>query len=205
MVQSHPPSPSVVRVNGLTANQHPFLTPRTMKRAAARTEDALRKLIEVSAVSDNNDVFRAAAEQFYFTCKVKNPTEKTLSTYGEHLENFRRFLDLTHVPFDQVEKQTVQRHILSMKDRVSDHTVNDRIRVLKTFFKFLISEGIWNGGRQNPMDGIQYVRTESKFKPLLCQEELKSSSGSETGIRLPGIATSASATCSGTRSFACAN
>lgn len=104
---------------------------------------------------------------------MKNLTEKTLSTYGERLENFRRFLDLTHVPFDQVEKPTVQRYIMSMKDRVSDHTVNGRIRVLKIFFKFLVMEGLWNSGRPNPMDGIQYVRTERRFKPVLAQEEIE--------------------------------
>lgn len=144
-----------------------------MKRAPARKEDALQKLIDLSVSSDIDGMFRAAAEQFYFTCKVKNLTDKTLSTYGERLENFRRFLDLVHVPFDQVEKPTVQRYILSMKDRVSDHTLNDRIRALKTFFKFLVSERIWNGGRENPMDRIQYVRTESKFKPVLQQEEIE--------------------------------
>ena len=162
-----------MRANGLAVNRSPFPAPRTMKRAPARTEDALRKLIEVSATSDTDDMFRAAAEQFYFTCRVKNLAEKTLSTYGERLENFRRFLDLVHVPFEQVEKPTIQRYILSMKDRVSDHTVNDRIRALKTFFKFLITEGIWNSGRPNPMDGIQYIRTESRFKPVLCQEEVE--------------------------------
>lgn len=37
-------------------------------------------------------MFRAGAEQFYFACKVKNLTEKTLLVYGERLKGLQGFL-----------------------------------------------------------------------------------------------------------------
>jgi site-specific recombinase XerD len=69
-------------------------------------------------------------ESFYLDCRVRNLTSKTMQGYQERLENFHRFFKSKGVTFDQVDLNTIQTYILSMKDRVSDYTVNGRIRVL---------------------------------------------------------------------------
>jgi len=71
-----------------------------MKRAPATREEVFRSW-PVSA--DNNDVFHKLAEQFYFACKVKNLTEKTLLVFGERLPYFQKFLLHSKTPFDQEE------------------------------------------------------------------------------------------------------
>lgn len=123
--------------------------------------------------TDRDDVFRTCVEQFYFSCKVKNLTEKTLSVYGERLKDFQTFLTRKHIAFDDVRKITIQQYILDMKDRVSDHTINGRIRALKTFFKFLATEELWDKSRPNPMEGVSFVKTETKFKPVISQEDVE--------------------------------
>lgn len=138
------------------------------KKSACQERDRLKELLEKV---DNDTMMRGLLEQFYFNCKVKNLSEKTMSVYGERLGHFHGFLKSNRILFDQVSKETIQQYILSMKGRVSDHTVNGRLRVLKTFFKFLSSEGLSNNG--NPLDRIQYIRVERKLKPVLSAEQVE--------------------------------
>jgi site-specific recombinase XerD len=59
-----------------------------------------------------------------------------------------------------------------MKDKVPDHTINGRIRALKTFFKFLVSDGLWEG-KPNPLEKISFVKTDKKIKPVLSIEQVE--------------------------------
>ncbi|MFX1517260.1 MAG: site-specific integrase [Promethearchaeota archaeon] len=78
-------------------------------------------------------MFKGLVEQFYYNCKVKNLSSNTLRGYGERLTNFYRFLKQRNVPFEKVERPTIQEYILSLKDRVSDYTINGRVRLLSLF------------------------------------------------------------------------
>jgi integrase/recombinase XerD len=127
--------------------------------------------------ADNEcDMFKDMLQQFYFGCRLKNLTEKTLCIYGERLTYFYNYVNKSSIPFENVDKATIQNYILSIKDKVSDHTVNGRIRVLKTFFKYLVEEGLWQN--PNPMERISFIRTERKIKPVLSPEEMERILGS---------------------------
>jgi len=110
-------------------------------------------------------------EQFYLDGKVRNLSPKTLTAYGERLGDFHRFLQAARTPFDQVSRDTVRRYILDMQGRVSDHTINGRIRALHRFFGFLEQEGLWDG-RANPLNGIKCIKTDKVIKPVLSQEQI---------------------------------
>jgi integrase/recombinase XerD len=66
---------------------------------------------------------------------------------------------------------TIQTYILSMKDRVSDYTVNGRIRVLKLFFNYICREGLWDSA--NPMERIKLIRAEERFPKIISIDEME--------------------------------
>jgi len=116
-------------------------------------------------------MFKGLVEQFYYHCRVKNLTEKTLSGYGERLKNFYLFLSSHNIPFEDINRKTIQDYIISQKGKVSDHTINGRIRVLKLFFNYLQKDGLLNNG--NPMQAISFIRAEKTLKPILGPEQIE--------------------------------
>jgi integrase/recombinase XerD len=117
-------------------------------------------------------MFKEGVDQFYFNCRLKNLSVATLKCYGERLNDFYNFIQKKSVPFENVDRSVVQEYILGLKDKVSDYTLNGRLRVLKVFFNLLIKEGIWDG-KPNPMEKVDYVRAEKKLKPVISVEEME--------------------------------
>ena len=111
-------------------------------------------------------------ENFYFECRVKNLSPKTISGYGERLQHFYKFLKSRKIPFEEITKSHIQSYILSMKDQVSDHTINGRIRILRLFFNYLQKEDFLNNG--NPMNGVKLIRAEKKFPEVIGIKEIES-------------------------------
>jgi integrase/recombinase XerD len=132
-----------------------------------RTPDSLQALI------DSVDGFSIATylQSFYFDCKVKNLASKTIDVYGERLRNFYRFIQSREVPFEGVDASLIQSYILSMKGKVSDYTVNGRIRVLRLFFNYLHREDLLDNG--NPMDRIKLIRAERRLPKIITEEEIQ--------------------------------
>jgi integrase/recombinase XerD len=128
--------------------------------------DFLRSLID----SLGSSSMKKYLESFYFDCRVRNLTSKTMQGYGERLQNFHRFLESKGISFDKVDKRVIQSYILSMKDKVSDHTVNGRIRVLRLFFNYIRREGLWDNG--NPMEDIRLVRAEKRVPGIIGIDEM---------------------------------
>ena len=145
------------------------LEAKNKKKSTCLMHDYLKTLLEID--DKDSEMFKESLQQFYYNCRVKNLSEKTLSIYGERLSNFYNFLKAKKMIFDNTDKSVIQDYILSMKDKVSDHTVNGRIRVLKTFFGFLTSDGLWHNG--NPMEKISFIKTERKIKPVLTPEQVE--------------------------------
>lgn len=106
-------------------------------------------------------------EHFYYDCRVRNLTSDTLRGYGERLLNFYNFLK--HRNLEKVNRGVIQEYILSLKGKVSDHTVNGRLRVLRAFFRFLEQEGLTS----NPMEKISLIKAENKLKPILTPEHME--------------------------------
>jgi len=133
------------------------------------SSDLLRVLIE--SVDNKYAMFKDLLQQFYYQCRVKNLTETTLRGYGDRLSNFYQFIKSKNVLFENVKRSTIEEYVLSQKDKVSDYTVNGRIRVLKLFFNYLVTEGLWNNG--NPLEKVQFIKAEKKIKPVLTSQDVE--------------------------------
>jgi site-specific recombinase XerD len=127
----------------------------------------LRKLEQDA---DNRSVDKYI-EEFALRCRSKGLAEKTLSIYAERLDNFYRFLKERSINFENADRATIREYINSQIPReLSRHTINGRIRVLKTFFKFLVEEELWKSS--NPMEKIDFLKTEKIWKPVLTSEDI---------------------------------
>jgi len=112
-------------------------------------------------------------KSFYFDCRIRNLTEKTITGYGETLTRFFNFLQKHNVDFLNISGLTIKEFIASLKDRSnSDHTINNRLRVLRLFFRYLVEEELLNG-RPNPMGKIKLLKAENKLKLVLSPENIE--------------------------------
>ena len=132
----------------------------------------LKILLKLVDKEKGGGMFKEGLDQFYFNCRLKNLSVATLKCYGERLNDFYNFIQKKSVPFENVDRSVVQEYILNLEDKVSDYNLNGRLRVLKVPFNFLIKEGIWDG-KPNPMEKVDYVRAEKKFKPVISVEEME--------------------------------
>lgn len=132
----------------------------------------LKILLKLVDKEKRGGMFKEGLDQFYFNCRLKNLSVATLKCYGERLNDFYNFIQKKSVPFENVDRSVVQEYILNLEDKVSDYNLNGRLRVLKVSFNFLIKEGIWDG-KPNPMEKVDYVRAEKKFKPVISVEEME--------------------------------
>jgi site-specific recombinase XerD len=79
---------------------------------------------------------------FYFDCRIRNLTQKTISGYGEVLKLFLQYLEKVTVLFEQVSSLTIKEFIASLQDRrLSDYSINTYLKTLRIFFGFLENEG----------------------------------------------------------------
>ena len=140
-----------------------------MVKMGTISSDYLKTLIESV---DRLDVMKKYLESFYYECKVKNLTLKTVNGYAERLGNFYRYIQGEGIPFEKVDKEAVKRYILSLQGKVSDITINGRLRVLRLFWNYLCSEGLWNGSG-SPMDGIKLIRCEKKYPQILTLDDME--------------------------------
>ena len=140
-----------------------------------RPFDYLKALIvEFERAYKNNMInMGGLLKTFYFDCRIRNLTQKTISGYGEVLKLFLQYLEKTTIPFEQVSSLTIKEFIASLQDReLSDHSINSYLKVLRIFFGFLESEGLLNG-QVNPMEKIKLLRTEKKIKPVLSPQDIE--------------------------------
>ncbi|HXF47806.1 MAG TPA: tyrosine-type recombinase/integrase [Verrucomicrobiae bacterium] len=139
------------------------------RRSQKMSPDFFAELLRDADTTDMR--FHDLAEQFYYDCKVRNLSPNTLRGYGERLMNFYLFLKVRKIRLEGVNRAVIQDYIMSLKDRVSDHTVNGRLRVLRVFFRFLAREGLSSNG--NPMDKVSLIKTENTLKPILMPEQIE--------------------------------
>jgi integrase/recombinase XerD len=119
----------------------------------------------------DDKTMQEALRQFEFHIRTKNLTPKTISVYGERLGYFQRYLRDNRIPFENVNKLTIQSYILFQKQRgLADISVNGQIRVLRVFFKFLRNEELISN---DPMEKIQLLKTEKRMKSVLSEKEIE--------------------------------
>lgn len=130
--------------------------------------DWLNFLIQIS---EKDNMFKGLITQFTYQCKIKNLAERTIETYGEILALFYQYLKQRKLDFSQVDRSIIQDYIVAQKGKVSDHTINSRIRTLKLFFNYLHEEGFLENG--NPMQKISFIKADKKIKPVLSPEDIE--------------------------------
>jgi site-specific recombinase XerD len=115
-----------------------------IKKRSTHFQNLLNKY---SQESDNGNMQSGGLlKSFYFDCQVRNLTDKIIWGYGEALSKFLNSAKKKGIELEQVEGATIKEFIVSLKERqLSDHTINQRLRVLKLFFRYLVQEGLWDG------------------------------------------------------------
>jgi len=110
-------------------------------------------------------------QSFRLDCEIRNLTQKTMDGYVERLAYLFAHLSESGLCFDKATKRIIRSYILSLKDKVSDETINGRIRVYRRFFNHLISEELWE--HPDPMAGIKLLKTEKRIKPIVGPEDIQ--------------------------------
>ncbi len=91
--------------------------------------------------------------------------------YFERLDHLLSSTREQSIAFTDISKRVILDYILSLKGRVSDETINGRIRAYRRFFNFLVAEGLWQ--KENPMAGIRLLKTASKVKSVVDPETVQ--------------------------------
>lgn len=109
-------------------------------------------------------------ENFFFHCRVKNLTPKTLECYSERLQILMVWSDSIKKDMVKLEKHDIQEYITSIIDRVSVATVNGRLAVYKVFYRYLLSENLIES---EPTGDIKKLKEPKIIKPVLDWEEIQ--------------------------------
>jgi len=102
----------------------------------------------------------------------KRYSQHTITAYRSDLEQFFSFLTLQYKLDDinKVDHQVVRSWIVSlMEEGDTSRTVNRKITTLKTYFKFLIKEGIIT---ENPMSRVIAPKTSHRLPAFVEQESM---------------------------------
>jgi len=128
-----------------------------------------RKRLALLLDTWNVDSFTTLTEQFWFICRTKNLTPKTIDGYAERLEHLYRWLRERKIDLQDVRRIDIQQYINGLLGTVSDETVNGRIRVYRRFWNVLVDEELWD--KPNPMHKVGLIRAERKIRPVLSVEQ----------------------------------
>lgn len=95
---------------------------------------------------------RLDIEAFLVDCEVRNLAPKTLKTYRYQFETFLRWFGPRSEP---VSAQDVRLYLLALRSKVSPSTQHQAFRVLRTFFRWLVVEGLLD---ESPMARLKPPR-----------------------------------------------
>ena len=112
----------------------------------------------------NNEI-----EKFLMYLKVeKNYSPHTLTSYLNDLREFRRFFPETKL--DAVDALGLRRYLAQLKtNELSKRTVARRMATLRTFFKYLVREGLL---AKSPMGLVRTPKLEKKLPMVLDENEI---------------------------------
>ena len=85
-----------------------------------------------------------AAKEFEYDCKIRHLSPKTIDNYGKQLRYLQRFLEkeFSISSIEDVKPSHIKRFLAMMDDAGrKPQYINDLLKVYKTFFNYLESEG----------------------------------------------------------------
>lgn len=134
-----------------------------------RANVSLRKLYAHFERNCPKSNWKIYIDSFFFQCKVNNLTQNTHQVYAERLFYFARYLSEMGIDVDEVTKRVIQEYVVLLQEKVSDVTVNGRIRVFRCFWNHLCEEELWD--KPNPCHKMKLIREESRIKPVVTPEQ----------------------------------
>lgn len=116
-----------------------------------------------TAMDDNHHVINL----FLATLKVEGRTDSTIKAYTTEYKSFFGFLDKN---FRDVSTNDVRMYLAHCKTvrNNSDVTLNNRIRNLRSLFKWLTAEDYID---KDPMRKIHQIKTEQRVKDVITDEQ----------------------------------
>jgi integrase/recombinase XerD len=108
-------------------------------------------------------------ESFYLRCRMLNLTPVSLQDNADRLSYLLKYAHLRNLELDALTPQDLQTHLLSIVDINSPMTVNGRITVYKTFFKYLYEEGLIS---TNPAGSLRKLKVPLKLRKTVAPEEM---------------------------------
>ena len=133
-------------------------------------EDHLKRLYVLVDELKVESHWKTYVDAFVFGCKIRNLAPRTLSVYAERLGYLIRHLEAKGIDIEDITKQDIQDYLLSLIGKVSDETVNGRIRVYRRFFNYLEEEGLWE--KPNPTHKLKLIRSSKRIKPVIKPEQI---------------------------------
>ncbi len=108
-------------------------------------------------------------EKFLQYLKVeKNYSPHTLSSYTHDLGSFYRFLG--EKPIRETDKDSVRRFLASLHEQgLSKRTAARRMATLRTFFRFLVREGLLE---KNPIAAVRNPKQDRKLPMVMDENEI---------------------------------
>lgn len=121
----------------------------------------MRKKITMNVATPT---IQEAIDLFIRKCRVKNLSEKTITTYSIHLKMFSEYHNGT---LEEISKDIVDDYIMSLKDKVNDTTVNSYLRSVRVFLYYCMD------CNYIPKFKINMIKVDKKIKETYTTEELQ--------------------------------
>ena len=102
----------------------------------------------------------------------KRNSPKTVQSYSIDLDQFIRYCRSVHknLNLDEVDVKVVRGWVVQlMEEGLAPRSVNRKLTTLKTFYQFLIREGVIT---KNPMNGILALKQKTKLPEFVEQDHM---------------------------------
>ncbi len=113
---------------------------------------------------------------FLDDCRARRLSPRTVVTYSLHLQHLLKWADLNQV--DELRQLTpgdIRNYMVhcqqpGFRGRKSPHTFHGAFRVLKTFLRFNVTEGVI---QSNPIDNIRAPKLPQRILPAMTDDDVK--------------------------------
>jgi len=116
--------------------------------------------------------FHHAIQSFYHRCIAINVANATLRNYRSFFSGFNKYLTKFEVEnLEQIDRQLIRNYFVYLRQNdLSPITVQDRFRILRTFFNYHVSEG---NIIISPLEGVVKPRIPKVHARTFNNEEIK--------------------------------
>ena len=107
-------------------------------------------------------LFQEGVEEFLLDCRVRNLSKRTIETYRSQIRVFSSYIfsEFELDKLEEIKKPHVKSFILWMKEERSANYINQILKALRTFYKYLFTEEYID---RNFMLDIQYLKSEKRL------------------------------------------